>query len=58
MSIYLDHAASTPLADEARAAMLAQLDGAGANPASDHAPGAEAAAAVEAARAQIAAAIV
>ena len=57
MSIYLDHAASTPLADEARAAMLAQLDGAGANPASDHAPGAEAAAAVEAARAQIAAAI-
>lgn len=57
MSIYLDHAASTPLADEARAAMLAQLDGAGANPASDHAPGAEAATAVEAARAQIAAAI-
>lgn len=57
MSIYLDFAASTPLAPEARAAMLAQLDGSGANPASDHAPGAEAAAVVEAARARLAAAV-
>lgn len=55
MTLYLDHAASTPLAPEARAAMVAQLDA--ANPASDHEPGAAAAQAVHAARAQLAAAV-
>src|SRR5690606_8890434 len=54
--IYLDYAASTPLAPEARAAMLEWLDdseGFG-NPSSDHGWGRRARAAVEAARAQVA----
>ena len=54
--IYLDYQASTPLAPEARAAMLPWLDLAGsANPHSPHAPGRAAAAAVEVARDQVAA---
>ena len=55
--IYLDYQASTPLAPEARAAMLAWLgtkDGF-ANPHSPHRPGRAAAAAVEHARDQVAA---
>ncbi|NKJ43522.1 cysteine desulfurase family protein [Novosphingobium sp. SG720] len=59
--IYLDYQATTPLAPEARAAMLPWLAGpedprAGyANPHSPHRPGRGAAAAVEAARARVAA---
>ena len=54
--IYLDYQASTPLAPEARAAMLPWLEAAGsANPHSPHAPGRAAAAAVEVARDQVAA---
>jgi cysteine desulfurase len=57
--IYLDYQATTPLAPEARAAMLTWLGGsetAGfANPHSSHVPGRAAAAAVEVARDQVAA---
>ena len=57
--IYLDNQATTPLAPEARAAMLPWLAGpesAGfANPHSTHPPGRAAAAAIEVARDQIAA---
>lgn len=53
--IYLDYQATTPLAPEAREAMLRWLDGRAANPHSPHRPGREAKAAVEAARAEIAA---
>lgn len=55
--IYLDHAATTPLAAEAWAAMRPWLEpgGAFANPASGHAPGRAARDAVERARAQVAA---
>ena len=50
---YLDYQASTPLAPEARAAMLPWLDEAGsANPHSPHAPGRAAKAAIEVAREQ------
>ena len=56
--IYLDYQATTPLAPEARAAMLPWLagpDSAGfANPHSAHRPGRAAAAAIEVARAQVA----
>lgn len=56
--IYLDYQATTPLAPEARDAMLPWLDGAQtagfANPHSPHRPGRAAAAAVEVARAQVA----
>ncbi|MEQ1438580.1 aminotransferase class V-fold PLP-dependent enzyme [Fontimonas sp. SYSU GA230001] len=54
--IYLDHAATTPLDPAVRAAMLPWLDDVSGfgNPASDHAPGRRARAAVEAARAQVA----
>lgn len=53
---YLDYQASTPLAPEARAAMLPWLDeGASANPHSPHAQGRAAKAAVEVAREQVAA---
>lgn len=56
--IYLDYQATTPLAPEAREAMLPWLGGAGtmgfANPHSPHRPGRAAAAAVEVARAQVA----
>lgn len=57
--IYLDYQATTPLAPEAREAMLPWLDGPGgigfANPHSPHRPGRAAAAAVEVAREQVAA---
>ncbi len=57
--IYLDHQATTPLAPEARAAMLPWLAGPEsmgfANPHSMHRPGRAAAAAVEVAREQVAA---
>ena len=53
--IYLDYQATTPLAPEARAAMLPYLDGKFGNPHSDHRFGWEADAGVEAARGQIAA---
>lgn len=57
--IYLDYQATTPLAPEAREAMLRWLDGPGsagfANPHSPHRPGRAAAAAVEVARDQVAA---
>lgn len=57
--IYLDHAATTPLAEPVWQAMLPWLapDGCHANPASDHAPGRAARAAVEAAREEVAALI-
>jgi cysteine desulfurase len=51
--IYLDYQATTPLAPEAREAMLPWLDKF-ANPHSPHRPGREAKAAVEVARAQVA----
>ena len=58
--IYLDYQATTPLAPEARAAMLRWLEGPGegdgfANPSSTHKGGRAAAAAVEVARDQVAA---
>ena len=56
--IYLDYQATTPLAPEAREAMLCWLDGEGdgfANPSSTHKAGRAAAAAVEVARDQVAA---
>ena len=57
--IYLDYQATTPLAPEAREAMLHWLDGPDgdgfANPHSPHRPGRAAAAAVEVAREQVAA---
>ncbi len=57
--IYLDHQATTPLAPEARAAMLPWLAGPEsigfANPHSMHRPGRAAAAAIEVAREQVAA---
>jgi len=57
--IYLDYQATTPLAPEAREAMLSWLGGPGtlgfANPHSPHRPGRAAAAAVELAREQVAA---
>lgn len=53
--IYLDHAATTPLAEEALAAMLPFLTQQFANPASDHPLGRAARAAVEHARVQVAA---
>ena len=54
--IYLDYQATTPLAPEAREAMLPWLTDAGsANPHSSHVPGRAAKAAVEVARDQVAA---
>lgn len=55
--IYLDYAATTPLAHEALAAMQPTLTTLFANAASDHAPGRKARKVVEAARAQVAALI-
>ena len=55
--IYLDYAATTPLAPEALAAMQPTLTTLFANAASDHAPGRKARKVVEAARAQVAALI-
>jgi cysteine desulfurase len=54
-SLYLDYQASTPIAPEARAAMLPWLDGGFANPHSSHKDGRAAAAAVALAREQVAA---
>ncbi len=54
--IYLDHAATTPVVPEARAAMLAALDG-WHNPSSPHAEGRAAKAALERARARVVAAL-
>ncbi len=56
MRTYLDHNATTPLRAEARAAMIAAMDTVG-NPSSVHAEGRAAKGIVEAARAQIAAAV-
>ncbi|NIZ12245.1 cysteine desulfurase family protein [Phaeobacter sp. HF9A] len=53
--VYLDHNATSPLRPEARAAMIAAMDICG-NPSSVHAEGRAAKAAVERARAQVAAA--
>lgn len=53
--IYLDYQATTPLAPEALAAMLPWLEHQHANPHSPHAPGRAAKAAVDVARARIAA---
>jgi cysteine desulfurase len=54
--LYLDHAATTPMLPQARAAMIAEL-ARGANPSSPHADGRAARAAVEDARARIAKAL-
>ena len=56
MSAYLDHNATTPLRPEARVAMLRAMDVVG-NPSSVHAEGRAAKSLVEAARAQVAAAL-
>jgi cysteine desulfurase len=55
--IYLDHNATTPVAPEVLDAMLPYLRDQYANPSSDHPPGRRAAAAVDQARAQVAALI-
>ncbi len=55
--IYLDHAATTPLADEAREAMLPFLGAAWGNPSSVHRRGVAAREAVDRARAQVARAV-
>lgn len=57
MRIYLDHNATTPLRPEVLAAMCAALRDLPGNPSSTHAEGAAARAALEHARAQVAAAI-
>src|SRR4029453_13372466 len=54
MRIYLDHNAGAPLRPEARAAMLAVLDGPPANPPSSHREGAQARRTLEQARAEVA----
>ena len=56
MRAYLDHNATTPLRPEARAAMLRAMDVVG-NPSSVHAEGRAAKSLIEAARAQVAAAL-
>lgn len=56
MAIYLDHAATSPLRPEVRAAMEPWLGG-GANPSSAHAAGRRARAAVEQAREEVAGAL-
>jgi cysteine desulfurase len=53
--VYLDNAASTPLAPEVRDALLRATDELHANPSSAHGPGAAATRALEAARAEVAA---
>ncbi len=55
MSIYLDHNATTPLAPEVLEAMAAALRELPGNPSSPHGPGRAARAAVEQARAEVAA---
>ena len=54
MTVYLDHAATTPLAPEVRASMAPYLDAEYGNPSSLHARGRAARAAVEQAREQVA----
>ncbi|PVA08811.1 aminotransferase [Pelagivirga sediminicola] len=54
--VYMDHNATAPLRDEARAAMIAAMDVVG-NPSSVHAEGRAAKALIERARAQVAAAL-
>lgn len=54
--VYLDHNATTPLRDEARAAMISAMDSVG-NPSSVHAEGRAAKSIIETARAQVAAAL-
>jgi cysteine desulfurase len=56
-SVYLDHAATTPVRPEAREAMLEAMERTWANPSSTHAPGRTARAALEVARERLAAAI-
>ncbi len=53
--IYLDHNATTPLSEEARAAIIPYLEGSIGNPSGIHAPGRRARAAVDDARDRIAA---
>jgi cysteine desulfurase len=57
MAIYLDHAATTPLAPEVRAAMEPFLGAEFANPSSRHAAGVRARDAIDRARAQVARAL-
>jgi cysteine desulfurase len=54
VTVYLDHAASTPLRREVLDAMLPILEGDGANPSSSHAPGRRARAALDQAHEQLA----
>jgi cysteine desulfurase len=56
-SVYLDHNATTPLAESARGAISAYLDAPGGNPSSVHTFGRVAKAALEAARRQVALAL-
>ena len=56
-SIYLDHAATTPVRSEVREGMIAILDGDFGNPSSAHAWGRRAAARLEEARERVAEAI-
>lgn len=56
-TIYLDHAATTPLSEAARAAMAPYLDERFGNASSAHAPGREARKGVDEAREQVAAAV-
>ena len=54
MEIYLDHAATTPVAPEVRDAILPHLEGEFGNPSSRHRPGVRAREAVDAARLEVA----
>jgi len=54
---YLDHAATTPLREEVRDAMLPHLSGLSGNPSSIHAPGRRASAALREARERVASAL-
>jgi len=54
---YLDHAATTPLREEVRDAMLPHLSGLSGNPSSIHAPGRHASAALREARERVASAL-
>lgn len=56
-TLYLDHAATTPLRPEARTAMVPYLEGEFGNPSSVHGPGRTARAALEEARERVASAI-
>lgn len=54
-SIYLDHAATTPMRDEVRDAMIPHMTGLSGNPSSVHAAGRRASSVLEEARARVAA---